>query len=271
MSPFVGNPVAVVLDGDGLDDAEMHASPAGRTCRRRRSCCPRPAPMPTTGSASSRPCDELPVRRPPDARHVPRVARARRPAGGRRRRRPGVRGRARAACAARGDRLAFAAPPLLRSGAGRTPSSWPRDARRSTRSGDDRRGRLGRQRARLDRPPARRRRRTWPRRARRGHGRRRATSSRPRRDAPAGRPPCHRGPRVLPEGRHARRGPRDRQPERVGSRSGCSAPARPASPYVASQGGALGRAGRVHVSQDGDGTIWIGGGTVTCIAGHLEA
>ena len=34
---------------------------------------------------------------------------------------------------------------------------------------------------------------------------------------------------------------------------------------------ALGRAGRVHVSQDGDGTIWIGGGTVTCIAGHLEA
>jgi PhzF family phenazine biosynthesis protein len=43
------------------------------------------------------------------------------------------------------------------------------------------------------------------------------------------------------------------------------------APYVASQGGALGRAGRIHVSQDGDGTVWIGGGTVTCITGHLEA
>ena len=31
------------------------------------------------------------------------------------------------------------------------------------------------------------------------------------------------------------------------------------------QGTALGRAGRVHVSQDPDGTIWVGGGTVTCV------
>ena len=43
-----------------------------------------------------------------------------------------------------------------------------------------------------------------------------------------------------------------------------------AAPYVASQGRALGRAGRVHVSQDAD-AIWIGGGTVTCITGTLEA
>jgi PhzF family phenazine biosynthesis protein len=41
--------------------------------------------------------------------------------------------------------------------------------------------------------------------------------------------------------------------------------------YVASQGTALGRAGRVHVEADGDGTIWIGGGTVTCIDGTIEA
>jgi PhzF family phenazine biosynthesis protein len=41
-------------------------------------------------------------------------------------------------------------------------------------------------------------------------------------------------------------------------------------PYVASQGTALGRAGRVEVSQDDDGTIWVGGGTVTCVRGQVE-
>jgi PhzF family phenazine biosynthesis protein len=43
----------------------------------------------------------------------------------------------------------------------------------------------------------------------------------------------------------------------------------PAS-YVARQGTVLGRAGRVHVSQDADGTIWVAGGTVTCVAGTVE-
>jgi PhzF family phenazine biosynthesis protein len=42
------------------------------------------------------------------------------------------------------------------------------------------------------------------------------------------------------------------------------------APYVASQGTALGRAGRVHVSQDEDGTIWVGGGTVTCVEGRIR-
>jgi PhzF family phenazine biosynthesis protein len=42
------------------------------------------------------------------------------------------------------------------------------------------------------------------------------------------------------------------------------------SPYVASQGTVLGRAGRVHVSQDADGVIWVGGGTVTCVTGQVE-
>jgi PhzF family phenazine biosynthesis protein len=45
---------------------------------------------------------------------------------------------------------------------------------------------------------------------------------------------------------------------------------RATAPYVAHQGTALGRAGRVRITQDGDGTIWIGGGTVTCIAGEVE-
>jgi len=42
------------------------------------------------------------------------------------------------------------------------------------------------------------------------------------------------------------------------------------APYVASQGTVLGRAGRVHVSQDADGAIWVGGGTVTCVSGRVE-
>jgi PhzF family phenazine biosynthesis protein len=45
---------------------------------------------------------------------------------------------------------------------------------------------------------------------------------------------------------------------------------RVSAPYVASQGTALGRAGRVHVSRDPDGTIWVGGGTVTCVQGQVE-
>lgn len=39
------------------------------------------------------------------------------------------------------------------------------------------------------------------------------------------------------------------------------------APYVARQGTALGRAGRVHVRRDPDQTIWIAGETVTCIEG----
>ena len=42
------------------------------------------------------------------------------------------------------------------------------------------------------------------------------------------------------------------------------APAR----YIASQGTALGRAGRVHVEQDGS-DIWVGGDTVTCVNGSV--
>jgi len=40
------------------------------------------------------------------------------------------------------------------------------------------------------------------------------------------------------------------------------------APYVASQGGALGRSGRIHISLD-DGSIWVGGGTVSCVSGHV--
>lgn len=45
---------------------------------------------------------------------------------------------------------------------------------------------------------------------------------------------------------------------------------RAAVPYVVSQGTALGRAGRVYVSRDDRGSIWVGGDTVTCIAGDVD-
>jgi PhzF family phenazine biosynthesis protein len=42
------------------------------------------------------------------------------------------------------------------------------------------------------------------------------------------------------------------------------------APYVASQGTVLGRAGRVHITRDDAGQIWVGGGTVTCVIGKVE-
>jgi PhzF family phenazine biosynthesis protein len=41
------------------------------------------------------------------------------------------------------------------------------------------------------------------------------------------------------------------------------------APYLATQGTAIERAGRIHVSRDGEGAIWIGGATETVIAGSL--
>lgn len=43
------------------------------------------------------------------------------------------------------------------------------------------------------------------------------------------------------------------------------------APYVATQGTAVGRAGRVFVSQDADGGVWVGGDVTVCIRGTIEA
>jgi PhzF family phenazine biosynthesis protein len=40
--------------------------------------------------------------------------------------------------------------------------------------------------------------------------------------------------------------------------------------YIASQGINIGRAGQVHVRRDADGQVWIGGHTVTCIDGTVQ-
>ncbi|WP_131747217.1 PhzF family phenazine biosynthesis protein [Frankia sp. Cppng1_Ct_nod] len=42
------------------------------------------------------------------------------------------------------------------------------------------------------------------------------------------------------------------------------------APYVVSQGTVLGRTGRVHIARDPNGAIWVGGGTVTCIMGQVD-
>lgn len=45
---------------------------------------------------------------------------------------------------------------------------------------------------------------------------------------------------------------------------------RATTPYTARKGTVLGRLGRVQVTHDDGGTIWTGDGTVTCIHGHVE-
>ena len=39
--------------------------------------------------------------------------------------------------------------------------------------------------------------------------------------------------------------------------------------YTAAQGTAMGRAGRVHIERGADGTVWVGGASVTCISGQV--
>ena len=43
-----------------------------------------------------------------------------------------------------------------------------------------------------------------------------------------------------------------------------------AAPYTATQGAAVGRAGRVQITQDPDGTIWTGGRSLSLVAGSVE-
>ena len=40
--------------------------------------------------------------------------------------------------------------------------------------------------------------------------------------------------------------------------------------YVAAQGTALAREGRVHIERAADGTVWVGGASVTCVSGQVH-
>jgi PhzF family phenazine biosynthesis protein len=42
------------------------------------------------------------------------------------------------------------------------------------------------------------------------------------------------------------------------------------APYLARQGTVLGRNGQVHITSDPDGAVWVGGSTVTCISGTVD-
>jgi len=42
------------------------------------------------------------------------------------------------------------------------------------------------------------------------------------------------------------------------------------APYVATQGSAIDRAGRIEIAADEDGTVWVGGGAETVIEGSVE-
>ena len=44
---------------------------------------------------------------------------------------------------------------------------------------------------------------------------------------------------------------------------------RATAPYTASQGTAMGRRGRVRITRDKAGTVWVGGNTVTCVSGTV--
>ncbi|MGB6453161.1 MAG: PhzF family phenazine biosynthesis protein [Streptosporangiaceae bacterium] len=42
------------------------------------------------------------------------------------------------------------------------------------------------------------------------------------------------------------------------------------APYLARQGTALGRSGQVRISQDAHGQVWVGGSVVTCVSGTVD-
>ncbi|MBA2532755.1 MAG: PhzF family phenazine biosynthesis protein, partial [Nocardioidaceae bacterium] len=45
---------------------------------------------------------------------------------------------------------------------------------------------------------------------------------------------------------------------------------RATAPYVTSQGTRLGRAGRPRIEQGVDGTVWVGGATMTLSTGEID-
>jgi PhzF family phenazine biosynthesis protein len=49
-----------------------------------------------------------------------------------------------------------------------------------------------------------------------------------------------------------------------------TATGRATTPYVARQGTAIGRDARVHLTRDDDGQLWTGGGTFTCVSGDVQ-
>ena len=248
--PGLGNPVAVVLDGDGLSTDAMQRFARWTNLSETtfvaaaddaRGRLPRPDLPPRGGAA---------VRGPPDARDVPRVARGGRRAARPGADRPGVRRGPDRRSAATATSSPSRAPPLLRSG--------PVDE--ADLDGDRRRAAHRRGRPSSTRP--------GPTTARAGprscwRARREVLAIRPGLvpfdigivgPYPPGAPAALELRAVVAAARVDRGGPGHREPQRVGRASGSSARVGVTAPYVATQGAAIGRAGRVLITQDPDGT-----------------
>ena len=259
-TPYGGNPVAVVLDGDGLDTEAMQRFANWTNLSETTFVLPPESPEADYRVRIFTPVAELPFAGHPTLGtcHAWLAGRAEAPETVVQECAAGLVPVRRTPAG-----LAFAAPPLVRSGPVQEPLVEEIASRPADRPRRDRRRAVGRQRAGLGRRAPR---------ERRG-GARRAPAlhrARPRggRPLPAGLAGGDRGARVLPQGREPRRGPGD------GSLNASLAgwllsTGRLTAPYVARQGTALGRRGRVHVSAD-EGAIWVGGGTVTCVSGEVE-
>ena len=78
--PYAGNPVAVVLDGDGLDDDAMRRFARWTNLSETTFVLPADAARRRLPRPHLHARRRAAVRRPPDARHVPRLAGGRRDA-----------------------------------------------------------------------------------------------------------------------------------------------------------------------------------------------
>jgi PhzF family phenazine biosynthesis protein len=262
-TPYLGNPVAVVLDADGLPDGEMQRFADWTNLSETTFVLP-----PTVSEADYRVRIFTPARELPFAGHPTLgTCHAWLTAGGR----PRTAGRVVQECAAglvpvrhSAGQLAFAAPPLLRSG----PAGAELTERLAGLLGVDRGDIVAAEWA--DNGPG------WV-----------AVLLRSAEAVLALRPgevdlsigvtgPYPPGsPQAIEVRAFSPSGDGMREDPVTGSLNASLAgwllgTGRLTAPYVASQGTALGRQGRVHVSRDDDGTIWVGGGTVTCVTGQVE-
>ena len=264
-TPYAGNPVAVVLDGSGLTTAEMQRVANWTNLSETTFVLP-----PTHADADYRVRIFTPVLELPFAGH-PTLGTCHawlRPARTPQRDdvdRPGVRRRPGAGPPRRRRRSPSRRRRCVRSGPvepdARRPdrdACWDRPRRRSSTPRGSTTGPAG-SRSCCGAPTP-----CWP--SARASSTRTSGSSGP---YPSGLARGVRGARLLPQGRRDRGGPGDRQPERLAR--AVAARHRPRDRAVRRQPGHGARPRRPrHISQDDDGTIWVGGGTVTCIDGQVE-
>ena len=265
-----GNPLAVVHGADALDDARMQAFARWTNLSETTFLLPPDRPGRRLPRAHLHAGRRAAVRRPSDARQLPRLARARRPAAAAGRGRAAVRRRPGAHPARRRAALAFAAPPLRAAARSSADAAASRvaalrhasaAASRAAQWLDNGPSWLA---LLLDSPPTRARARARLRGAcsglRRGRRRRRASGA-----AASARSRCARfvGRRSAARGSGHRQP--QRRPRRMADRRRAARPPR----YVAAQG-TRARPRRPRPRRPRGDAFWVGGDTVTCIRGEVE-